>query len=187
MKPGEHDPRRLDIATFATQGGELEGRWPLADLPRLAEDAPVTDDAPSLSDVSWSAHAERRPVKGGEPELWLHLEASADVPRECQRCLAPVALPVAIDRWLRFVPDEALAAELDADSEDDVLALPRWLDLHELVEDELLLALPLVPRHAVCPAPLPMAAQPSADEIPDQEKANPFAALAQLKRRPDQG
>jgi uncharacterized protein len=36
-----------------------------------------------------------------------------------------------------------------------VLALEPALDLKELVEDELLLALPLVPRHEVCPEPLP--------------------------------
>lgn len=186
MKPGEHDPRRLDVATFATQDGELQGRWPLAELARVADDAPATDDAPALSDVSWMARGERRPVKGGEPEVWLHLQASASVPRECQRCLAPVSIPVAIDTWLRFVPDEQLAAQLDADSDDDVLALPRWLDLQELIEDELLLALPLVPRHEACPAPLPMAAEPSADEMPADEQANPFAALARLKRRPDE-
>lgn len=144
-------------------------------------------DAAASPEVSWSAQAERRPVKGGEPELWLHLQASAEVWRECQRCLAPVALPVSIDHWLRFVADEASAAALDAESDEDVLALPRWLDLQELVEDEMLLALPLVPRHAVCPDPLPMAAEPSPEELPDEQKANPFAALAQLKRRPDQG
>lgn len=185
MKPGEHDPRRLDVATFATQEGELEGRWPLQELKRLAEDAPATDDAPALSDVRWSAHGERRSVRGGEPEVWLHLQAEADVPRECQRCLAPVAIPVALDQWLHFVPSEEMAAQLDADSEHDVLALPRWLDLQELVEDELLLAMPLVPRHEQCPDPLPMAAEPTPEEMPPEEKANPFAALAQLKRRPD--
>ena len=77
---------------------------------------------------------------------------------------------------------EDAAAQLDADSEDDVLALTRALDLHELIEDELLLTLPLVPRHEVCPQPLPMVANadpPSGDEA---ERPNPFAALQALKR-----
>lgn len=182
MKPGEHDPRRLDVAAFATQGGQLSGQWPLSDLARVAEDAPATAEGVALPAVQWSAHGERRPVKGGEPQVWLHLQAHAQVPRECQRCLAPVVIPVELDNWLRFVGDEQLAAQLDADSDDDVLALPRWLDLQELVEDELLLALPLVPRHEQCPDPLPMAVEPSEDELPPEEKVNPFAALAQLKR-----
>jgi uncharacterized protein len=87
---------------------------------------------------------------------------------------------LALDRWLRFVEDEAQAAELDAELDDDVLALPRWLDLVELIEDELLLALPLVPRHAVCPVPLPMALE--AETAPAEEAPHPFAALAALKR-----
>ncbi|MGS0753455.1 YceD family protein [Roseateles sp. GG27B] len=73
---------------------------------------------------------------------------------------------------------------MDADSEDDVLVLPRYLDAQELVEDELLLALPLVPRHEQCPQPL---ALPAAELLPDGEDADalphPFAALAALRVR----
>jgi uncharacterized protein len=82
-------------------------------------------------------------------------------------------------RSFLFVHGEHAAAELDADSEDDVLALTRALDLRALVEDELLLELPLVPRHEVCPEPLKAAHE----EIPPvEEKPNPFAVLASLKR-----
>ena len=72
----------------------------------------------------------------------------------------------------------AEAAQLDEHSEDDVLALPQRLDLHELLEDELILALPIVPRHGVCPQALPLAAVPEAEAAP-----NPFAALAALRGR----
>jgi uncharacterized protein len=77
-----------------------------------------------------------------------------------------------------FVDDEAAAAELDAESEDDVLVSSAHFDLLALVEDELLLALPIVPRHDACPAPLPA---PS-DDLSEEPRANPFAALAALKR-----
>jgi uncharacterized protein len=63
-----------------------------------------------------------------------------------------------------------------------VLALPRWLDLHELVEDELLLALPLVPMHGRCPQALPMAVGVEALETAAEAAPRPFAALAGLKR-----
>jgi uncharacterized protein len=65
-----------------------------------------------------------------------------------------------------------------------VLALTRHLDALELVEDELLLSLPLVPRHEVCPQPLPVTtAELPEDEDGDEERPNPFAALAALKGR----
>jgi uncharacterized protein len=89
---------------------------------------------------------------------------------------------VHVDRHFRFVRDEATAAALDEEMEDEVLELPRSLDLRELVEDEMLLALPLVPRHAQCPEPLPRSFG-DVDEVEEAEqKANPFAALAALKK-----
>lgn len=166
------------MARSARDADHLQGEWQLASLPRLAEmhvaDVPVPP-------VRWSAQAELRPVLGGEGEIWLHLQASAEVAMPCQRCLAPVCLPVSADRWIRFVAGQAQAEALDAESEDDVLALPRWLDLAELIEDELLLALPIVPRHDVCPAPLPIPEQPVEEE--GDARPNPFAVLAQLKSR----
>ena len=56
-------------------------------------------------------------------------------------------------------------------------ALTTALDLPMLLEDELLLALPLVPRHDVCPEPLPRAFRDEADAA-----ERPFAALAALKQ-----
>ena len=83
-------------------------------------------------------------------------------------------------RRIFFVEGEEAAAALDAETEDDVLALTPTLDLLALVEDELLLALPLVPRHEVCLQPLPRAL---VDDDPAVASAdNPFAALAALKQ-----
>lgn len=169
------DPLRLDVAVLAAEGAELAGDWPLAELPRLAESA-LAGETPDAR-VSWQVRGELRPVTGGAAQVWLHLAARVPLALCCQRCLGPVGETVVIDKALRFVADEAQAAALDAELEDDVLALERTLDLRELVEDELLLALPLVPRHAECPAPLPLPAdEPEADEAP-----NPFAVLARLK------
>lgn len=176
-----HDPRRLDVAAFAADAGALEGAWPLAGFGRLCGDAAAAADGA----VTWHVQGQTRPVRGGEPQLWLRVQATARVPAVCQRCLQPMLVDVAVDRWLRFVADEAQAAELDADSDDDVLALERALDLHSLVEDELLLALPMVPRHGRCGQPLvaPAAGTPPRREEPDAA-ANPFAALAGWPRKP---
>lgn len=179
MKPRVHDPLRLDVEAFAKEAGRLEGRWPLAGFVRLAESAHAQARPGESDQVAWQAQGEQRTQRGGAPQTWLHVGAQAQVQLECQRCLQPVAVPLAVQRRFLFAPDEATAAEIDADSEDDVLVLTRALDLHELVEDELILALPLVPRHDACPEPLALPAE--AEETP-AERPNPFAALAALKR-----
>ncbi|MFZ5548490.1 MAG: YceD family protein [Pseudomonadota bacterium] len=174
------DPRRLDVAAFTAARGELSGQWPLAELPRLADS--VLGAEPPDAPVHWQAEGEQRPVTGGSPEVWLRLSAQAGVSMRCQRCLGPMPVPLDVDRWIRFVTGAEAAEVLDAELEDDVLELERQTDLRELVEDELLLALPLVPRHEACPEPLPAAAGEA--DASDEARPNPFAALAQLKKKP---
>ena len=169
------DPRKLDVAAFAADAGQLEGRWPLADLVRLG--AGARQDA----SVEWSLRGERRPVVAGDAEVWLHLAARARIWLECQRCLQPVAWDLDVARSLRFVPDEGVAAALDAQSEDDVLELPRSLDLLGAIEDELLLELPIVPMHEQCPQPLVASMGIDAELPAAAQDAGPFAALAALK------
>jgi uncharacterized protein len=176
----QHDPLRLDVAAFAAEGAQLAGEWPGAALRRLAETQTPPQDL-ALPDVNWSVRGERMPASGGEPELWLALGVQAPVWLTCQRCLQPFQVPLAFERRLRFVRGEAEAEALDAESEDDVLALSRWLNLRDLVEDELLLALPLVPRHEVCPQPLPVVIGEAAPEVDVPERPHPFAALQALK------
>ena len=155
MRSHRHDPLRLDVAAFATDGNALEGDWPGPTLERLASLQVPPQDL-GQADVHWRVRGERRLKAGSEAELWLTLSAQAPVWLTCQRCLQPMAVDLALERRLRFVHGESQAEALDAESDDDVLALPRWLDLRELVEDELLLGLPLVPRHETCPQPLPV-------------------------------
>ncbi|HKX43182.1 MAG TPA: YceD family protein [Burkholderiaceae bacterium] len=190
MAAREFDPFRLDVEAFAKEAASLAGRWPLAQLDRLAESAVTPPESAGDTDplagreVTWHVRGESRAVRGGsesDRQIWLHLNAQAELPLECQRCLKPVATPVDVERSFLFVRGEDAAAQLDADSEDDVLSLTRALDLRELIEDELLLALPLVPRHEVCDTPLPM---PSDDgHVSDGDAPpHPFAGLAALKR-----
>jgi uncharacterized protein len=182
MRPHGFDPLRLDIRTFAKEGAQLQGSWPLRDLSRVVDSA--HPEAPVQPDdvVHWTIQGETRRVRGAEPEIWLHLKASAHISMACQRCLQPVPVQIEAQRSFRFVAGEDQAAELDADAEDDVLALVRSLDLRPLVEDELLLSLPLVPMHASCPLPLPHT-DPVTEAL---QLPHPFAALASIKvRTPD--
>jgi uncharacterized protein len=175
------DPHRLDMAAFAQAEGMLQGEWPLAEMPRLLQDAlPLSADSPAQA-VAWSARGSHKAVAGGEAEIRLHLHASTALQLECQRCLQPMTVLLDVQPSLRFVRGEARAEALDEDSDEDVLALTPALDLRPLIEDELILALPLVPRHASCPKPLPMSA--GEDDLRDGDEAeHAFAGLASLLR-----
>jgi uncharacterized protein len=120
--------------------------------------------------AAWRLTGELRAAKASESQVWLHADGPHQVTLECQRCLQAMTAPLQAERSFLFVHGEDTAADLDADSEDDVLALTRALDARELVEDELLLALPLVPRHDVCPEPLPVVD----DDLPDVEEKPPI-------------
>lgn len=190
------NPRALDVAAFAEAGTALDGAWPLRALERLA--ASAAPEAPPAEDASvqWTLQGEHSPRLGGDPLVRLHLQARARIALSCQRCLAPVEVALEIDRRVRFVRDEHQAAELDALGDEDVLAMERRLDVQAWVEDELLLELPLVPRHGRCPAPLPGAealgvglsapqgddeALPAEAPAPEAARVQPFAGLAALR------
>jgi len=179
MKSRDFSARKLDVEAFARDGAHLEGTWPAQALHRLADAAAPETPASGWPEVQWSMDGERIEPRAAEPQIWLHLRAQATAHLTCQRCLQPVEAPLSIERSFLFARDEEQAAALDAESEDDVLALTRHLDAQELIEDELLLGLPLVPRHETCPAPL----EHTADALPEEteERPNPFAALAALK------
>ncbi|GMV44684.1 MAG: hypothetical protein AMXMBFR66_00820 [Pseudomonadota bacterium] len=182
------DPRAVDVAALARSGGRLAGAWPLGELERLGGLLLHAADG-AAAVVAWSAAGATRAVPGGEPEIWLELQARAPVRLQCQRCLQPLTQVLAVERRLRFVRGADEAERLDADSEDDVFELLARHDLRTLVEDELILALPLVPRHEVCPEPLvPAAADaPSADVGAGADNGgsaeHPFASLAALRRK----
>lgn len=181
MKERGPDPRALDVMALCKAAGTLQGQWPLAAMARLGESLCGASDGTA----TWQARGWLAPVLGGEAEVWLELQGSAEVPLECQRCLQPMSERLAVQRRFRFVRTEDEAARLDEESEDDVLALPARLDLQALLEDELILALPIVPRHGTCPLPLPL---PTAEPLEEEAPApNPFAALAALRRPPGGG
>lgn len=171
-------PCLIDPLTLCREGGALAGEWPMSGMPRLMQGGSCTPEAV----VTWEARGELRAVAGGEPEAGLVLSASASVVLECQRCLQPTEVRLEVSRRFRFARTEAEAERLDGEVEDDVLVLTRRLDLHLLLEDELILALPLVPRHeGPCPQPL---ALPGPGDEAGAAPPHPFAALAALRGGP---
>lgn len=177
MKNGLH-PSRLDVVAFAREGAALDAKTPLADFARLAAEAsgPVADHL-----VSWSASGESRASTGRTVQPWLRLKARSGLPMTCQRCMEPVEVALEVDRRFRFVVGEDAAAAEDDEAEEDVLALVPSFDLVALVEDELLMALPVVPAHEQCPVEVKLAVADSDFEASVEAAENPFAALDRLR------
>lgn len=182
--PPAWNPSRLDARRFAEAGGRLQGDCAVAELRRLASDLHPEGLVDANASVAWQARGElRTPTHGAAPAVWMQLQAQTTVPLTCQRCLGPVETPLVVDRWFRFVATEAQAEAEDDDCDEDLLALEPRPDLIAVLEDELLMALPLVPMHEICPQTLPS----STGMLPDADGAeprreNPFQALSQLKK-----
>jgi len=174
----EFVPKRLDVAAFAEHGANLSGRTPLPAFTRLA--AETTGTSPEV-EVTWAAEGEQRTGVTGAAVPWLHLVADANVPLVCQRCLAPVDIGLTVDRWFRFVEDEETAAIEDEESEEDILVASRDFDLHALIEDELLMEIPVTPRHEVCPDAPPLSAADADFDAAGGSRPNPFAVLGKLR------
>jgi uncharacterized protein len=171
-------PQHLDLLCFARDAVLLEGQGVLTDWPRLANEQWA--DTLSAGPVVWRLQGRSESQSGQADQIWLDVQASVSLPMQCQRCLTPVSERVQAQRSFRFVADEATAAALDDEAEEDVLVLSRDFDALALIEDELILSLPLVPLHAVCPQAVPMSAADPGFEAA-AERPNPFGVLAGLK------
>ncbi len=150
----------------------LQGETPLRDFPRLLPeltDFPATDSPQLYYRLAW--------------RLWPASSLAAaqgqlitTLPLRCQRCLLPLAWPLVYDLHWVFIdkPEDAEVLPEDVEAIDPKEAL-SVLNLRYLLEDSLLLALPLFPRH------------PDADcaglGTIGKARPQPFAALADLKIR----
>jgi uncharacterized protein len=152
------DPRRLALQRWIALGGILEGvcraeELP-GDFPRLAKACCEAIREPLV----WRAVGLLESSAGSNGPLrraWLNLQAHTQAALRCNRCLDTVCTEVHVRRRFLVVEDEASAARLDAPEQDDfdVIAGAQDFDLLGLLEDELLLALPIVPMHAQCALP----------------------------------
>jgi uncharacterized protein len=159
----------IDSLAFAREGGSLHGELPVAGLARLLD---------ALSDSGGNIAYRLRGLTGPRNEPRLALEVDGVLSVRCQRCLEGIVHPVRIRSLLELVGDEKepTQEEIEDDAKDFLVA-EKELDVAALIEDELILALPVAPRHEDCVLP---AAGRLAEEV---ESASPFSALAGLKGR----
>ena len=169
--PPHIDPRKL-----ADRAATLEGGWPIKQFPRLCEQL--------VSDVG-DVHARFEFGRDEQGLIVMRGELEVAVQMVCQRCLESAVLPVHSE-FVYVVLREGASQDSLPKGYDALEVGEEPLDLLTLVEDELLLALPIVPTHDpdACqhPAGFAAAPDPSVNEV---SRSNPFDVLAQLKRDPN--
>jgi len=108
--------------------------------------------------------------------------AEAPLTVTCQRSLEPFVLPVALHSRLGLIRSEREESGLSPDCEPLLVDDDGKLALVDVIEDELLLALPLVPINPDSALPEEVTS-PSTDESADEGRTdNPFAVLRELKK-----
>lgn len=170
---------RLDIKAFAQSASDLSAQDLLSTYERIMHE---TQGLGADRLLSWTARGELRADQTGVQQVWLHLTCEASLPLTCQRCLGLADIAVSVNQSFRFVEGEAAAEAQDEEAEEDVLALSHDFNLHDLIEDEVLMALPLFPRHDVCPVEVKLAVADAEFDAAGTEKINPFAVLASLQK-----
>ncbi len=155
----------IDGMQFARNEQSVEGGFAVKDLPRLLESL-------AASDGEIRYRIQGRYKANDKPVLECHISGS--VVLQCQRCLGEMLHPVDIDSRLVLVSSEAgLPDTQDEPDEVDTIVSSHEMNVAELVEEEILLSLPMIPRHAICE---------SATAGQSEKTHAGFTALAALKK-----
>jgi uncharacterized protein len=157
----------LTINSFdlARRKARIEGEFSIASLPRVASTLAGTEGALEYSVEGW-VDAEGHP--GGT------LNLKANLPLICQRCGESMDWDLDRSARFRFVREEGELDQVPLDDDElDAVVGAEAMDAVAWIEDEVLLSMPLVPRHTEC--------RPAGTEAIDGGRPHPFAALAALK------
>jgi uncharacterized protein len=165
--PDFADPWRL-----CALGRVYAGSVALAEMPRLR---------PLLASAGGEAHYVLRCGRDADARSIVAVEVRAALPLQCQRCMGEVLVEVEATASLALVAGPEEAARL-AEGLDPLLVEDGRIELRTLVEDELILAIPVAPMHPaeVCAVDLAEVnvAPEQAPEADAEQQASPFAVLA---------
>jgi uncharacterized protein len=160
-------PERVDASRMVQARRTFEGKLPIASFQRLRG---------SLAAVEGEASYD---LEFGKDELgvaYLAVRVDADLPLTCQRTLEVYRQPVHVDQRLGLIGEESEEAALPPGYE-ALLVPDGMVDPAAVIEDELILALPVVPLKPGAPL------EWHDEGIEEQSEPNPFAALAKLKKK----
>jgi uncharacterized protein len=161
-------PATIDAIQLADTGARLAGDIPVKAMARLR--ALCLDDRGKATIDLYFERGGKRGLRRVRGTITASLRVA------CQRCLEPMTLAIEAEPSLVVVPANERSA-LPA-QEADVLVADKPVSLNGLVEDELLLAMPMIPTHDMreCPATASLQGQ-------QQSRTSPFAVLEKLKHR----
>ena len=163
-------PEFIEPLRWAGLGRSVKGRLPLARLRRLAESLQSTGGE-VLVELEFGIDEQGRPSILGT--------VSARVEVLCQRCLSAMVLPLDLDVRLYLTASESEVADA-SEGFDTLMVGDEPMRLADIVEDELILGLPLVAMHSpdVCAVTTQYGVRAG------EQVAKPFAVLAELKKGP---
>ncbi len=167
--PSGRVPEVLDAWRLVAARRGVEGRLPLSALSRLAGLLYDTD-----GEVRFSLDFDTDELQTPYAELKI----DAALPLLCQRTLERFELPVQIVQRLGLIRDEADEAALPPGYEPLLMPADGMLQPSDLVEDELILAVPVVP---MAPGNEAVERDWPAEQA-ERDAANPFAVLSSLKK-----
>lgn len=171
MSPPWSQP--LDVDRLSRGEAEIDFDVPLSELPRLRTRIPGIGGS-----VRGSARFRRQ---SGFAVAELSLAGKAAL--QCQRCMQVMELPIESTTRVALILAEADAAKVP-EALEPVLAREGRIGTGELVEEELLLALPIVPLHEdLSECAVPAAAPLVGEEAPERVTQRPFAGLGELLKR----
>ena len=163
--------RRYQVQREVARNGYFEGRIPLAGLTRL--DGLLHHGTNSDHGADIVVQFDFRRNELGTAMLAGQLQTSLEL--ECQRCLESLCLPLHQEIELLIDADEDLVRGSGMET---IFSEDGYIDIYSVVEDELILAIPLVALHedTDCNEHWPVA-----DQGDSQTRQSPFAVLRQLK------
>lgn len=173
----QRPPHALALFDFARVDGELHGTAPLSSMSRLSDLLASTEAAP----VAWTLRGYKRDRVGQRPQAMVSLRVRAELRLICQRCLQEMIEPLDETVDFRLVIEEPELTQSELEAEDEALPAEHPVDVLKLIEDQLILALPIVPMHDACPqGQAPGLSAARTDAAPAEERQHPFAHLRDL-------
>jgi uncharacterized protein len=163
-------PPVLDAWRMVTARRSFEGVLPLSGFTRLAK---------SLTDTEGNCRFELEFGRDALNLPFVEVRAQADLPLLCQRSLERYLQPVTVLQRLGLITEQAQERALTEEMEPLLLDEHGQLRVIDLIEDELILALPVVPINPDAPE---IEAEWAEEDVVD-DTPNPFAALVALKDR----
>lgn len=142
-------PKTINGFGFARDAGHLELSFAVNEFGRLA-DLLVTAEGCNSGQVQ----AKIAGVRDGNMRSFLDLSIRARLDLQCQRCLRAVPIELDFRKRLELVRSESDISDDELEDEQvDAVVACREMSVMDLVEDEILLALPMVARHDACEFP----------------------------------